>query len=398
MGVYIGTFTISSVIFLLSDVIRKKFNFKGKKIIYLLLVVVALIIPSILAGMRDYSIGTDVLTYGNIWFERALTNSFELYTNWATSSSIGYLYAVTNYIVAQHFSDPHYFYFVYNLLENIVIFIAIYRNRDIVNIPLGMVTYYLFFYNLFLNILRQGMALSLVLLSISFIRRKQYIRYGVTILVALQFHNTAIIGIAPLLIYIFSQRMIREQELIKNMSEKFNMNIISNLKVQLFLKKVSVILGIIFFIIIFQEFIKFLGKMGFIGDRYLAYIESSGSLSGGFYQHLVMLCLPILVVYLFNIRWLRDKVEYNLFLIIIVISSMLSFLTNAYTFLSRFTLYFDIIFILAIPYIFKSGKVRFTIGHVNITYILPVLYGMLYWLVIYGYFNSGETVPYIFMR
>lgn len=41
------------------------------KLLKRILIILALLIPSILAGLRDYSIGNDVLLYGNKWFERS---------------------------------------------------------------------------------------------------------------------------------------------------------------------------------------------------------------------------------------------------------------------------------------------------------------------------------------
>lgn len=74
--------------------------------IYLL----AILLPSFLAGYRDYTIGTDVLVYGNIWFHNAiLSNNFWNYMEWANNSSIGVLYATFNYVVSRFTSNVHIF-------------------------------------------------------------------------------------------------------------------------------------------------------------------------------------------------------------------------------------------------------------------------------------------------
>ncbi|PAY58947.1 hypothetical protein A8C40_06465 [Ligilactobacillus salivarius] len=369
MAIYLVVFAISIFLISLSEFIKKKIvNKKVEKLIYIFTVGVALCIPSVLAGMRDYSIGTDVLTYGNIWFYNAVGSDFKVYTNWATSSSIGYLYAVINYIVAHFTINPHYFYFIYNFIENIIIFIAIYKNRDVVNVPLAMMAYYLLFYNLFLNILRQGMALSLILLGFSLLREKRYVSFLIIVYIAILFHNTAGIAVIFLLLYIFLKKNITLQ---------------SNL--------------IIIIVILFEDIIRYLGSLGLVGDRYLMYINTEG-VSGGFYQHLLGFCMPTLILFCINRSNLKSNIDYNFLLFVIITSTCFSFLMNKYTFLSRITLYFDIFFIISLPYILKNGNVRFSYKGINLNKYLAAIYLLIYWVIIYGYFNSGNTVPYIFMR
>ena len=64
---YIATFVISCGLFLLSEYRRFANHFFLKYTI----VIFAILIPSLIAGLRDFSVGTDVRLYGNFWFEYA---------------------------------------------------------------------------------------------------------------------------------------------------------------------------------------------------------------------------------------------------------------------------------------------------------------------------------------
>ena len=85
---------------------NSKRRFRAISIVFAFL---GLLIPSILAGVRDFSIGTDINVYGNIWFERAHNISLYQYLKWASVSSIGIVYALLNYIVGLFTEDAHVF-------------------------------------------------------------------------------------------------------------------------------------------------------------------------------------------------------------------------------------------------------------------------------------------------
>ena len=125
MTIYLFCFFASFFLLLLSEGIKKRIVFSLKdtnKIIsnlnpfFLITVFIALLIPSMLAGYRDYTIGTDVLVYGNYWFEMTKGLDLQSYVQWATASSIGSLYALLNYTVSRFSENPHVFYFVLSFI------------------------------------------------------------------------------------------------------------------------------------------------------------------------------------------------------------------------------------------------------------------------------------------
>lgn len=66
MLIYILSFITSSIFCLLAE--RK---FDHNKLLSNIYFIVAVIIVSIIAGLRDYTVGTDISTYGNYLFNAA---------------------------------------------------------------------------------------------------------------------------------------------------------------------------------------------------------------------------------------------------------------------------------------------------------------------------------------
>lgn len=375
MYIYLITFTLSIFIIGLAEKVRlKNKNNKGIKIFYLFIVFIGILLPSILAGLRDYSIGTDVLVYGNDWFNRAVnTTDFSLYTRWATSSSIGYLYAVFNFVVSRFTTNPHYFYFYLNFVEGIIVYSAVFRNRDIVSVADGWATYLCLFYNSTLNILRNGMALCILLWGFYYVRNQKFIKYLIVVYIATLFHATAVMGIIIYVLYYL---------IAKNNNSQIN---------KLFTILVAG-LGIIFF----QDIGHFLIQNEVISERYSGFLETNAG--GGFILNLFVFSLPILILY-FKIDFSGVKMNRVFYLLeeIVILATLLSFLNIVSSTVSRINSYFDFFYILAVPYIFNK-RVNFKLKEVNLNRIIMYGYLIIYWMIFYGWMRAGETVPFIFMR
>ena len=169
MMIYIFSFTVSCLFLSCSE---KKWC-KNKLFGYIL-ILLALLIPSVLAGLRDFSIGTDVELYGNIWFADACKMDFISYIESASTSSIGVLYALLNYLTALVTDDIKIFYFFLSFIETLLVYMGLKGFDKQISVPFGMFAYYTLFYNNTLNLLRQFLAFSIVLFSYQFLVKKKY--------------------------------------------------------------------------------------------------------------------------------------------------------------------------------------------------------------------------------
>lgn len=371
MYIYLLTFFVSILLCSLSEyklmpIINNSFE---KKVILFLLFFLVALIPGILGGVRDFSIGTDIKVYGNIWFNFAReSSSLRDYLNAASVSSIGSLYAFFNFIVSRFTSNPHWFYFWYCLVENIIVLLALCENKDIISITLGWATYLFIFYNTNFNMLRQGMALVILLLGFKYIRKKSLIKFLLVVLFAYLFHNTAIIGIVLYPLYqIIVNRVDRKQKILP----------------------VYIILSI--FVFLFEAISKYLLDAGILSMRYAMYVNSDNQQTGSIY-------LFYLIILIFAIITQRSKQDANyiFFESILFICILFSaFVTISY--LPRIISYYSIYLCFGIPYVLNNGNKRIAISRIRFNGVMVYVILVLYWIIFYGILNHSETVPFIFM-
>ena len=135
-----------------------------------LLIFIALLFPAFLAGLRDGSVGTDTLTLER-FFEYCKENSFSKIFA-VTDYEVGfklYVYAVAsvaNNVFWLHFAIEFFVvFFVWKAIdENVVEQYKVF----------AMLLYYILFYSYSLNMIRQMMAMSILLFSYRYIKQKNY--------------------------------------------------------------------------------------------------------------------------------------------------------------------------------------------------------------------------------
>ena len=364
---------MSSCLFLyLSD--KKKYK---NKYITRILVILALLIPSIIAGIRDYTIGTDVLLYGNSWFEKAADyDSMYRYLVKAKEYSIGVGYAAINFIVSRFSSSPHMFYFVYEFLQLTVLYAAIKPYKDKLSVSFAFLIYYFLFFNNSLNILRQTMAIILVLYSYGFARNKKIVGFCITIVVAYSFHSSAIVGLA-----IYPICWAYRKNFVKKWVK-------------------PVIIGASLVLVVgYRFFFELLTKTNLnFGARYEKYLTQD--IIGGRYIGLVYWFIIILLLIKTrkeNKVKLEDASVLETFLFVSATFTLLPFLGSAL--LLRVSYYFDIFQVVFLPVVSENVRVKFrnkksTRIIRRAMVIIPIV---VYWIIVYIVRNGAHTYPYLVM-
>lgn len=367
---YVMTFVSSCFLLHLSE----KKQFRNTKSF---LVITALLIPSIIAGVRDYTIGTDVLLYGNDWFEKAISyDSMYQYLMKAKEYNVGVGYAAVNYIVSRISHSPHMFYFVYELLQLTILYRALQAYKDKIEISYAFLVYYFLFFNNSLNILRQAMAIVLVLHSYKFAKNNKIFKFVITIIVAYSFHSSAIVGavIYPICWAYsrsFKKKWIKPTIVIGSISVMVGYRIIFDM-----LSKINLISGVRYEKYLIQDI---------IGGRYL----------GLGYWIVIML-------FLINTRKKGQKKfeDFNIistFLCVSATISVLPFFGSAL--LSRISFYFDIFQVILLPIVSMNLRIRYgdereTCVVRKTIVLLPII---VYWIIAYIVRNGAHTYPYLFM-
>lgn len=338
-------------------------------------VVIALLIPSILAGLRDYSVGNDVLLYGNGWFERATTyNSLIDYLRKADEYSIGVGYAFVNYVVSRFSGSAHFFYFCYELLQLIVLYFAIKPLKKEVSMTFAFAVYYFCYYNSSLNILRQIMAILIVLYSYRFILSRNLLKFSIAILIAFSFHSTGIVGFVLYPIYV----AINNKQL-KNV-----------VKILIVIFSLALSVG-------YQYVFGLLASVNVLSpDRYLHYMTDS-DVGGRFVRLSYWLIIMIIILWRGKkVTQYTDKTDF------LKITMTMSFIVSIVMFVGsswiiRVSYYFDIYQVLFLPIVAKNMGLKIGNKRNVAGYAIILITIIFYWFITFILRNGAATYPYKFM-
>lgn len=202
MAIYFTTF-ISSYFFCMLGEHMYAYNKKRESTCFKLL---AVLIPAIIAGIRDYTVGTDVATYGHWLFLGAVnTNSLKFFI--LSNKSIDILYSVFVYFISCLFKSEHWLYFFSGLLTYLFVMLGLCRYRKYINVPFAWLSYLFLFYGDSLNTMRQCIAVSLTFFGCQFFMKRKWKSGIAIILVACLFHNTAIIAFGIVVIYYIIEKI-----------------------------------------------------------------------------------------------------------------------------------------------------------------------------------------------
>jgi len=192
---YIIAFTISCFIVEIASA-----KFITSKIVRFFLSSLAVIVVSILAGLRDYTVGgEDTLGYGNFLFSGAVQSQelgdLSIYaTDAYISGEQGYL--LLNFLVSRLTDNAHWFYFLLSLLTSGLALTGIWLVRNYASATFMWLTYLCTFYVLSFNALRQSVSLSLALCCIALTIRKRYFWALLACAISMLFHTSGIVSFA----------------------------------------------------------------------------------------------------------------------------------------------------------------------------------------------------------
>ena len=158
----------------------------------------AILLPSFLAGFRDSGVGTDMMVYGDKYFAYAKNISM---AKFFAITGCEYGYGAFVYLVA-YFTDK--IFWMYFLTELIIISLVWKSFDEYINDrfkPFALLIYYFMFYSFSLNLMRQSIAMSILLYSFRFIRNQKKIPFLLCCVLAFLFHKTSIVGLTIYPIY-----------------------------------------------------------------------------------------------------------------------------------------------------------------------------------------------------
>lgn len=370
---------LTSIIFISLGLLSKR---KYHNFIYYLFITIGLLLPCIIAGLRNNSIGSDTDFYILGLFEQV--SSFSSPINYIKEMSNFWqindlVYLMVTFIVGKCFNNFNMLLFIMELLIVLPVYKSIekYSVKD-TNIIYGMLLFYLFWYNVTFNMLRQSLALAFSLLGIAYMDKKKYKLSILFSLICIGFHKSGILTLFIIaLMYIFNHLKINNRQ--KKKLSKFII-ILSICSVATFILSIPIANHFnLFKIPIFE-------KIHFI--EYIKNYKFDFSFIDNFMYLYVFVIIYIgkNVIELSNINYLFYKTLSIISIIFLQIGMIIPYA-------ERFSFYFIypiIINILPIALERKALKENVIIK------ILTIFIFLGYWILIFCILRVHNTVPYIF--
>jgi hypothetical protein len=368
--IYFIVFTISIFTTYLAEYsIRRESRFS-----FYLFSIIAIVIPSALAGVRDTGIGADTMGYVDIVFNSIIKvdSLKELYDVYFSQSIVGghieFTYLLLNYIVSLFSDNVNWLYFFANLITCIFFYIAAYDNREKASMWLVMTFFFFLFYNQSYNLVRQSLALSMTIYAFKYIEAKKWLKIIIWFVVILNTHAT---GYGFILLfaahYIFS---------------------LKNKRIRVFLATIFFI-GIVSIYLLFDRLLLFVISIGLVQNKFLEYI----SIEGGFTESIFIMYL-LFVVLLFVIKLITikqdEKLGYYIYNKIIGILLFNLSIISQWSF--RLSFYINVIDCIIIPrtlHLLSFSKKKSEILHILTILLLIIVWA---WLIIIN--NEHATYPY----
>lgn len=145
-----------------------------------------------MTGFRRYDVGNDTEAY-RIYFSNLATEGF------SADGRIETGYKYLNVYISEFTHD----YTDFLVITSLILFGAMYKYISAYgkSVKLYVCLFWFYAYVPFINPLRQSLALSIILFSLSFVKRKKYLLFLLFCYLATLFHNTAVIAVFLLPLY-----------------------------------------------------------------------------------------------------------------------------------------------------------------------------------------------------
>jgi len=340
---YLFIYTLSSLLMLF-------YQRKDREIILLL----SILVPSILAGFR-YDVGTDYIEY--LWFFLDL-NDYSLIQTITMNSSLEIGFRILSKLLLIITSNTR---IIFGILAFLTSFIYIKGYKNLFGKENIAIFYFVFLLTTFtgnLNVIRQGLAMSICFYGVYFLYKNDILKYVVLILIASTIHTSSLLALSLLLLKI--------PQLID------------------YIKKHAFLFLLLIVIILLSSFIILQGSLNIYYEKFLSYFNAR--VPGGEFSN--TLDLLIIIIILLHIPQFRDGQQYSFLLKIIpfyLITILLGY--QSVVFLRFKTLFVWVPKVMLVKFN-KIYKETYLINFAIVTFYI------LFFILSYGVLGHSDIVPF----
>lgn len=387
MFIYLIVFALSLLLIYYSE------KFSSRNWIHIFSVFLALAMPVLLAGLRAHSIGTDTMSYLVPMFENAQTaksfvqfQSSQFIYNWSYTTVSEYEIGFTAlvYIVTKLFGN---LYVLQTIIAGMilgVVYAGLNQWKHKIPVWFGMAIFYFMYFNGTMNLMRQWLAMSILLLGLPYIfeRKKKFFLY---VLVAALFHSSAILGIFFYVLYYFIKDHQKRGR--KKAKKRYVLRInhwrVNLTDVMVVLVFAAATVALLFVNKLVSPILNLLGL-----SQYQYYL--SGIFR--FMPNQVILRIPILILLLLGRK--EFKKEYrgaNFFIAMILLDLVISQLVGVTSNSGRISIYCAMFGIISIPALCECTRCI----NRRLTRSIVMVYLLTYWVYYFVLMHSHATIPYV---
>jgi hypothetical protein len=325
--------------------------------------VIAILLPSLLAGLRDPSIGTDtggypLITYLNMSGMQTLKSAMI----W-NGGMVENAYVAVCYFATKIFNNFNFFLTIISLITILGLFWGAKASKE--NIIWLFSLFFFMYFNTSLNTERQAMALCMCMPCIAYMIRKNYVMTAVTFFLAFSFHHSAFLFLSILLLYY----------LIMKKPNTFNRKV----------TKLVVVVGIVIILASFNSVLQSL--VGFGLDS--KYVDRYGNANEyGSNVPISLFALNLFNLIIFKIIAAKEKGSryYTFGEYMMIISFLLCFSGLISTFAVRVGTYFLFVNLLILIHYLPGSKRMWQVSTAG--------FYVFYWVMTVAIANLGDTYPY----
>lgn len=345
------------------------FNFEKSKHKKTLIWTVVILL-SLLAGFRDVTIGTDTKGYAyHCYLAADRVRDFSQLVDYMFNSNLakdgiepGYL--LTVFIGTKLFRSFFGPLFLTSLVINAGVFWGLYRVRERLSFNVAAMVFCFMHYAVTYNIMRQWMAMAVVIFGIKYIYDRRPLKFLLCVLLAMCFHRSAFIAAALYLIFIFMEKP----------RPKFKWAIVA----------CAAAVAVMYY----QPAVKMLVSKGILTSRYLKYAVGEGP--SIFWQELLVRLPAIALCSVLYVPMKRYDERHPYWFALMIVEAIISQLHSVMDYATRIGGYFSVATIIELSEACSVGgrKQR------TMVKLLVAAYIVLYWYVMYIYFGYSDTYPY----
>lgn len=374
------------IVFSLTTFLTYVYEHSGKKrnerYLHRLLAILIVLIPSLLGGLRDISVGTDNVNY-NVLFQVCHNRSLidvinsRYLPSFAKELEIGF--RILTWLLSRLGDNYFFFAFGTSLLTFGFFFGGATYYKDRYPVSVIVLSYLFIYYCSLYNYVRQGIALAIVFFGLRYVEKDQFIKFCIVVILASTIHISALIAIFVYAIFKLKSAI------------KFNKYVF------------IIVLLFVWFVLFGQRYVlRVFDNLAQLGiwelhlSKYTERIQLAGS--AGIYRinDAAMAFPQLLVTTVFCRELIQSDEAIKGYYIMCWAQAALILLGSFFGPLLRLSLYFNLSeFVLFAALIKYFSKTRLKV----ISYILLVCFLLLYWtfFAVMNYYGYARPVyPYIF--